>query len=289
MRRIFLTTVKRGEKKSITGFLYEINWKRGKAKKIAPILEPTIKKGFWNPRGGNRGGRGIKLFNNVLYVATATTIRKYDSKLNHIGTIRNNRFKGLHDILIDREGIIASSTAYDLIIKVDFSGKTIWEKRFHDKRLLKDSLHLNNICRINNEIYFLSNKKKGVYRVVVNNKKKLFRDINLQHPHDVVQISSSEIMVNNTTKQKLHIYNFKTGNFVRSINTRIYNIGTSKHFASPGWQRGLTHFFGDSYLVGTSPLTLFSVNIKSNKIGKIVKLDKSIAHCSYDICVTTGF
>jgi hypothetical protein len=289
MRRIFLTTVKRGEKKSITGFLYEIDWRQGKAKKIIPIPEPTIKDGFWNPRGGNRGGRGVKVFKNVLYVATATTIRKYDSKLNYIGTIQNDRFKGLHDILVDASGIIASATSYDLIIKVDFSGRTMWERRFNTKKRLADSLHLNSLWKFGKDLHFLSNKARGVFKVVGKNKKSVVVDRKLQTPHDIVRISPSEIMINNTPNQKLHIYNFKTGKFVRSIDTRIHNTRKSKHFSSAGWQRGLAHFFGNHYLVGTSPLTIFAVNVKTSKVGKIIRLDRNVAHCSYSICVTNKF
>jgi len=291
MRRVFLTTVKRGSNKELTGYLLELNWYEGTIKQKVAIPEPSIEKeGFWNPRGGNRGCRGIKHHNGFLYVATATTIRKLDRTLNLVQTITHPLFSGIHDILVDDEGITISCSLRDLILKVDFEGNTLW-KKFLGPYEDKDTMHINNLCVHQGNLLFLSCKNKQIYELNKNGScQLLIEDGGLGAPHDICSLPNGNIAVNNTQGQSVCIYSLEKHKRVRTISTNVHSTKhRSVHFARAGWQRGMTHFAGASYLVGTSPLTVFLLNLQTGKVDKIVKLSNNVAHCSYNICVTEDF
>ena len=69
--RVFATTVIRNSKThELSGQLIEIDWLTNKVIQRLPIPLDSSSP-LWNSRGGNRGGRGIFLHDETLYVATA--------------------------------------------------------------------------------------------------------------------------------------------------------------------------------------------------------------------------
>jgi hypothetical protein len=310
-KKLFLSTIKRGSQKhQITGHLFNLDPTTFHITKKVDIPEPTTKKGFWNPRGGNRGARGITVHNNILYVATATRIRKYDLNLNYLGEIQNKRFAGLHNIHANSSGIVALSTIHDLVVKVDYSGNTLWEWHGHKSKLLQktfkfaprkidyniynknnaamdnylkeDRLHLSGSCIHNNKLLILSGRKNFVVEIVAPNKENVYmHDRTLAAAHDIVWVNNL-MYVNNTRNQSISVYN--NGKHIKVINTKMYDA-TRKidQFATAGWQRGLHKYDNDHLLVGTSPLTVFLLNIRTGKIPHKWKLDNDIKHCSYSL------
>ena len=102
--RAFITTVLReSQDKGLTGYLYEVDWDNKAILKQIPIPIDSNAP-FWNARGGNRGGRGMVTHDGILYVATTTSILKFDRSLNLIGDIIDERFAGLHMLAKDEEG-----------------------------------------------------------------------------------------------------------------------------------------------------------------------------------------
>lgn len=319
--RVFAATVIReANDKDLTGYLMEIDWLSGKVIKKISIPATTYSQTFWNTRGGNRGGRGISIHNNVLYLATAVTIRKYDRDLNYLGEIANPKLSGIHDILAEDDGIWITSTLHDLIIKVDYEGNTLYEwygseskvlqkeldyesrklnlnlkspkdsyEESYDQYCREERLHINSICKYNNSIYTYALQKNALIKIDPVNDQVVLQDNNLKSAHNGIFTHDGNIIVNNTKKQTIRIYNSQNKKIIKEIDTQIFKNENSTQFATAGWQRGLHHVTDDIYIVGTSPATLFEVDIKNNIIGKIVTIDEDTKHCIHGLFTTNNF
>ena len=318
--KVFATSVIRCTKDSeLTGFLFEIDWLENRIKKKIPIPLNTTHP-FWNSRGGNRGGRGVVYHKGVLYVATAMSILMFDDSLHKIGELSHPHFGGLHEIFIDDEGIWVTSTLHDLIIKIDFNGSTIEEwfacdseilqKEFnfprrklnlnldfpadnfvnHYENYCKEEIfHLNSIYPHNNSLYFLSYRLNAFIRFKPEAKVILI-DKELGAPHNGMISPNNQVIINDTKNQCLRVYDLETGKRLQSLVTAVYGTReNSVQFASSGWQRGLFPVDDSIYLVGTSPATIFEVDLKKAVIGQVCQLDSDVRHCIHGLTVARGF
>ncbi|NVN97643.1 hypothetical protein HXX01_05490, partial [Candidatus Nomurabacteria bacterium] len=268
--RVFLSTVIRGDTNpEATGFLLEVDWA---AKKVINKLSIPIDSSnpFWNARGGNRGGRGISLHNGVLYVGTATSILKYDTNLNLIGSLDHPLLAGLHEMYAEEDGIWVTSTVHDLVMKISFDGEVLdqwwgsesialqqqlgysgrslnlgmdfsndnfvngYEQYCNDERL-----HLNTVWVNKGQVYVLACRKNAFIRIRPLPEKLIIKDDLLHSPHNGIITPDGEVLINNTSKQVLHVYDLSTGKLIRNIPTRIFHEDHSEQFAKAGWQRGL--------------------------------------------------
>lgn len=318
--RVIATTVIRGDSNpELTGYLFEIDWHVKSVKRKVPIPVNTSHP-FWNARGGNRGGRGVVFFNGVLFVATATSILKYDVDMKLIGTLDHKLFAGLHEMFVDSDGIWLTSTVHDLVLKIDFNGEIIdkwWgseseqlqsifnytsrnlnidmkfsEAKFaeeYDKYCKDERLHINTVWKHGDEVYVLSCWKQAFIRIRPMSEKIIVHDSSLMAPHNGIISDRGEILINNTMKQALNVYDLTTGQLLREIPTKIYDEHVSEQFAKSGWQRGLAHMQGSKYLVGTSPATIFEVDIDTGAIGHVLQLDNDVRHCIHGLAVVDNF
>ena len=294
----------------MTGCLFELHPSKFNVLKKIDIPEPSIQQGFWNPRGGNRGARGLTVYNNTLYVATATVIRKYDLNLNYLGEIKNKKLAGLHSIHADKHGILALSTLHDLVIKVDYSGNTLWQWHGHRSNLLQkkfkfnaraidfnvynknetimqqyinaDRLHFSGSCVHNNRIFVLSGKRGCIIEICSPTKDKIYlHDNTLNSAHDIVFIKDL-MYVNSTRNQNVHVY--RRNNHIKTIHSEIHKPRKKvNQFSTVGWQRGLCKYNESTLLVGTSPLTVFLLDVNTGKVKYKKKLDSDVKHCSYSL------
>lgn len=315
-RDVFVSTVIRGSKNpKVSGKLFYLKWPSGKIVSKCNIPATTKTAPFWNTRGGNRGGRGVFFHRNHVYVATAVTIRKYTKGLKFVKEIYNPKFCGLHEIWVDNSGIWAVSTVHDLIIKVDFNGKTLHEwvgssskvlqKRFkftprkqnltltfprdkyqlyYNKYANTERLHLNTVQVVNDKVYAFSCRKRVLVKILPKPDRIVMHDPGLISPHNCLFISKGRLLVNDTGQQQLKLYR-SNGKFLKTIPTKVVNVSTGVPFAIPGWQRGLAHLHSDHFIVGTSPFTLFEVKLSTGKIVHKLTLSNNITHCVHGLHV----
>lgn len=319
--RVFATTVIRGTKeREITGFLLEIDWVHNNVKKRIPIPLDTGHP-FWNSRGGNRGGRGIFVHNGILYVATALSVLKFDRDLNQVGEITHPYLAGLHEIYVDDDGIWLTATVHDLVVKIDFEGNVLDEWWGSESRVMqryfefssrdlnlaldfpeetfvseyeeycKDEIfHINTVWSQNGKVYAFSSNKRSLIKIRPKPEKVVLQDGQLRSPHNGILTPDNRIIVNDTKNQCIRVYDL-LGRRLKTLSTALGKrpIGGSMQFAQPGWQRGLSHVTDSIYLVGTSPATVFEVDIDKNIIGQVCRIDMDTRHCIHGLTVVTGF
>lgn len=318
--RIFTTTVIRGSKnRELTGFLFELDWQGNRIKERIPIPLDTGHP-FWNARGGNRGGRGVFIHNGTLYIATAMSVLMFDSKLKKIGELTHPYLAGLHEIYVDSEGIWLTSTVHDLVVKLNFSGNIIDEWWGSESKILqqkfgfssrklnlsldfaeeaftleyeryceKERLHANTVWPHNEEVYVLACRRKAFIRIRPDPERIVLQDKQLGAPHNGIVTPDGRIIINDTQNQCIRTYDLLSGKRLMTMSTAIYRSKNSKQFAKAGWQRGLAHVKDSVFLVGTSPATIFEVDIDRLTIGQICKIDTHVSHCVHGLAVIKDF
>jgi FkbM family methyltransferase len=314
--RVFISSVFREtENSKMSGFLIELEWPSGIIKKKISIPATTATKEFWSARGGNRGGRGLYYFDNEIYLATAISIRKYDMNLNLISEFTHPKLAGIHEISVDATGIWITSTLHDLLIKLNHKGELIKEwYGSEDKKLQKifnytsrslvldmnfkgkyaqeydnyardERLHLNSVQVVNNQVYSFANRIGAMIRVFPQPTSVEIHDRKLISAHNALILPDNKLIINNTENQSIAIFDLLNKNIKREISTKIFNTKSTGQFTNAGWQRGLANIDNDNYLVGSSPLSVFEVDINNGKIGKIVQLSQDIRHCVHGLLV----
>ena len=315
----FSSVLRCTQDKEITGYLYKICLSSGSIKKKRTIPIDSHHP-FWNKRGGNRGGRGVYIHDKKVYLATASQIIVYDLELNYLQDITHPYLAGLHEIIVDEEGIWCTSTIHDLIIKIDFNGKALksWFlsessylmenlaikkrklnlsfnfkkdvfEREYERYCEEERTHVNGICLNGNMLYALLCRQSAIVSMDLNTNEEtlVLQDPNLKSPHNVL-ILNDGIYVNNTLHQQVMHYGLQ-GNKITTYDTQLYNGALSAQFTDAGWQRGLAAINDTSLIVGTSPLTLFELNLQSGAIGNIIKIDSDVSHCVHGLfCMKDG-
>ncbi|MGB2963486.1 MAG: hypothetical protein WBB69_05820 [Anaerolineales bacterium] len=316
--RVFASSVIRGSQdQDLTGYLYEVDWLEEKAVKKIPIPIDT-KHPFWNARGGNRGGRGLFLKGDKLYIATAMSILVFDKQLNQLAEISHPYLADIHEIFIVEDGIWVTSTVHDMVVKIDFNGALLKEWRgdqsailqkkfgYHERNLnlsldfsrnsfeddfenyKKDEIfHINSVWVEGEDVYILSCWKNAFIRIFPKPEEIITIDNSLHHPHNGILSPAGTIIINDTKHQYLREYDLKSGKRLKTLSTPVFqqNIRGSSQFSRPGWQRGLVHVVDTIYLVGTSPATIFEVDIDRGLIGKILYLENNVSHSIHGLGV----
>ena len=318
--RVFATTVIRGsENPELTGFLLEIDWRANQVVRRVPIPLDTHHP-FWNARGGNRGGRGVFAFQGILYVATAMSVLLFDRELRQIGELTHPSLAGLHEIYVDASGIWLTATVHDLIVKLDFDGRVLDEWWGSESELLQDilgfsgrelnlqldfpketfsdayegycaeeRLHANTVWVQDDQVYVLACRKLALVRIRPEPEQIILVDERLKSPHNGILTPDGRVILNDTQHQAIRIYERQTGRPLRTIHTALGQRRRSRQFATAGWQRGLAHVSGPIYLVGSSPASVFEVDIERGLIGQVCAIERDVRHCIHGLTVTKDF
>ena len=320
-KRVFVTTILRNSQNDhMTGFLYELDWG---SREILHAIPLALTEGarFWNPRGANRGGRGMAVMDGTLLVGTAQRILKFDRQLNYVGAIENPNFASVHGLARDGDSIWATSGGHDMILNVDACGNTrrIWAG--HESRLLRrkfflprrelnigldfpesdfieafakysteELFHINALHLGETHVFALLPRVRSVIQLdrlgTEFNEQIVFTDPRLSLGHDLV-LWEDQFLVNDTHRQNVRIYS-RTGKLKKSLDTMLVPLAhRSRIFLSGGWQRGLAHFHDSVFLVGTSPATLFELDVRNNRIGQVMQIDSDINNSVHNILVTS--
>ena len=115
------------------GHIYDIDWDSGRIMRKLEVPPPKGERLLLalNPRGGARGGRGVRVVGDEVYVANDNLILKYDLDWNERGLISHQLLTRIHEIDVVHDGIWVASTGNDLAVKLDFSGRVlrVWSPR----------------------------------------------------------------------------------------------------------------------------------------------------------------
>lgn len=125
--RVILTTVIRHSEigAQVTGRIIELAWPDATILRSRPAPDPMHPLSNPNPRGGLRGGRGVKVWDGHYYIANYDTVFVYDSSWRLRNRISHPLAADIHEIDVDPQGIWLSCSSHDLALKLSFDGAQI--------------------------------------------------------------------------------------------------------------------------------------------------------------------
>lgn len=73
----------------------------------------------WEGRGGDRGLRGIGFWRDRIIIAASDEVFFFDQSFNRLGSVRNDYLGLCHEIWVDGDRLLLTSTAFDSILEYD--------------------------------------------------------------------------------------------------------------------------------------------------------------------------
>jgi len=125
-RCVYFTTVNRGASVERGGEFVCLDWdtKTVRAKTAIFPASPTLRDP--NPRGNTRGGRGVAVVGEELYVASYHTLHIFGRNLERRRDLTHGLFAGLHELHYTGNGSLwVSATAIDAALEIDVASGRI--------------------------------------------------------------------------------------------------------------------------------------------------------------------
>jgi hypothetical protein len=268
--KVFVSTVLRGAPIERGGELLVLDWDKKKVLGRTFVAPPAPTVSDTNTRGGFRGGRGIVVLPDELFVATYHTLLGYTWDLKPTRHISHHNFSGLHELKLVPDGIWASSTPLGAVIKVGLDGQPLAEwwahddpviqQEFHapvltidkkaDNRLAvvedasKSKLHLNNVEFHNGRVYISLNKHGAVVRLFPT-------EIIAHRPefkgcHNGLVTAGEELLLNDSHHHTVIVFDLHTGAIKRTINladfAEVQKLLAASRYKNVPWHIRLRNF-----------------------------------------------
>ncbi len=125
-RLLITTTCRKANYNEPSGHLYVFDLERNEIIQKGSIIEPPYRDVDPNPRGGFRGGKGIAIHEDQIFLANTAGIFCFDQRWDLIKVISHPSCSGIHDILFDKEkNLWVTSARNDILFKFDLDGNIL--------------------------------------------------------------------------------------------------------------------------------------------------------------------
>ena len=272
--RVLVTTQHRLAKPDEShGRLLELDWDRGRV--LRRIDAPPLWSHFGGrSRGGRRGLRGITFFKGLIWVASCDVVYGLDPRsLEPECCVSHPYMAHIHEIEAAPEGIWMTSTGGNGVFLIDDTQTVLNEAwlgdppaadlRFHLEQW-RDEHHLNSVYLADDVVYAYALRSGRVFRM---------------HPGPVTPVLQLEKGCHNVANTKHGWYrNVSRESVVRlgDREIRLPRRGRSGQFTQPGWLRGMAWLSDHRILVGSSPATVFEIDLDDMRIVKEVRLESDV-------------
>ena len=117
--RVVLSSVVRSSHQGEShGGVYLADFATKSVEQVLDWGDPSIS---WEGRGADRGLRGIAFHGERVYLAASDEIFVYDRHFQMQGSFRNAYLKHCHEITVDRDRLLVTSTGFDSILEYDLA------------------------------------------------------------------------------------------------------------------------------------------------------------------------
>jgi hypothetical protein len=108
-----------------SGFLRIMDLVNARVVATSPVPESSHRADDPNPRGGVRGAKGIGVAGGRFVLANSDTLFLYDEDWRRTGEITHPWLGGIHDVLVEPDGIWVTAANADLLIRVSWGGEVL--------------------------------------------------------------------------------------------------------------------------------------------------------------------
>ena len=121
-----------------SAFLRVVDLESGSVLLTTRVPESSFRAADPNPRGGQRGGRGVSAHGGRLVVANAERLYVLDTSWRLVDELSHPLAADIHDVLAEGQGIWVASTACDALVLLGWDGeaKDVWTYR-QDRGLVR--------------------------------------------------------------------------------------------------------------------------------------------------------
>jgi outer membrane protein assembly factor BamB len=277
-----------------------------------------------NPRGGQRGGRGLSVYGGRLVVANAERLFVLDTSWRLVDELSHPLAGDIHDVLAEERGVWVASTACDALVLLDWDGeaKDVWTYR-SDRGLVRqlglprralppfdanadyrdprnrsdedDSAHLNSVVRDGDRLLVMLGQIHGrtektwqdAWSAVV----ELALDGKpLAKARASVLCRRDGLVVPNHNVARLGglvVFNDSNGNRLVAVDPRTGETRCSVEIpGDPPYARGLAPLGDGRWLVGSQrPLAVHAVDLARGEVVQTWAFDAPEDESVYAVCL----
>ncbi|MBN1224489.1 MAG: hypothetical protein JXB23_14670 [Candidatus Aminicenantes bacterium] len=322
---VYFDTVRRKRPVKEGGELVKLDWSTKEVLNKIPVYptDPDIVDDP-NPRGNSRGGKGIVISGDTLYVGSYHTILAYDSGLNLQRRITNNLFVGIHEMCLSGDDIWVSSTAVDCALLVDREGRTIkswWPREepllqrshgffpmdidknadnrirhIHAELSKKEShTHLNGVVCFGGRVYALLNRP-GLVVQIEPEIKVVLEDEKICGSHSPVVVEGgSQIALCSSFEKTILFYDIQKGRLAKEIPLLDFDVVAKLHRDFPDqpfnksiFVRGMEVIDSRRILAGISPASILEIDVYRKELLDFYQYSSDVGDAVHGLAHTRG-
>jgi hypothetical protein len=126
MKRVMISTTGRHKSpNAASGHYYIVEIETFQVVQRSEIIEPPYREFDTNPRGGVRGGKGLWIQRDKIFLSNSSAIFIYDRNWKPLTTISHPTLGGIHDLCVQGNTIWVTSSRNDLLLSFDFEGNLL--------------------------------------------------------------------------------------------------------------------------------------------------------------------
>ena len=123
----------------VSAFVRVLDLEQERVTFVAPVPESDWRADDPNPRGGQRGARGVSVHGDRLVLANAERLFVFDSSWRLVGNLTHLLTADVHEVLAEERGIWVTAAGCDLLLQLDWAGQLQdWWSFRADRRLVKE-------------------------------------------------------------------------------------------------------------------------------------------------------
>ncbi|MCC6143478.1 MAG: hypothetical protein IT368_06700 [Candidatus Hydrogenedentes bacterium] len=119
---IATTVVRHSLASEPSGFVYTIDAETKQITGRSPIVEPPHRDRDPNTTGGLRGGRGLFVLGDEIFIANNSAVYRYDKHWNLLSTISHPLCANVHDVAVRGDSMWMTCSGNDLLLELDLQG-----------------------------------------------------------------------------------------------------------------------------------------------------------------------
>jgi len=286
-----------------------------------PVPESLFRAHDPNPRGGQRGGRGVSVHDGRLVVANAERLFVLDTSWRLVDELSHPLAADIHDVLAEERGIWVTSTACDALLLLGWDGeaKGVWTYRT-DRRLVKrlglrrlprfdpdfdyrdprnrggddDLAHLSSVVRDGDRLLVMLGRMEGRTEETRQDAWSAVVEIEKGMRLDRVRASllcrhHAPLVPNHNAEQANGLVVLNDSNANRLVALDPKTGVTRRSVAIPGnppYARGLARLPGGQWLVGSQrPLAVYEVDLDREEVVGEYVFDAREEESVYAVCL----
>jgi hypothetical protein len=308
-RRVVITSnVRLAPSDQTGGYVRVLDLDRGRVSFVSPVPESIYREVDPNPRGGQRGGRGVSVHGGRLVVANAERLFVLDTSWRLVGELTHPLAADIHDVLAEERGIwVASTWRQDrgLVKKLGLPRRGLPrfepELDYRDPRNRRgedDLAHMSSVVREDDRLLVMLGRIAGRTEATWEDAWSAVVEL-AEHGKPLAKARASVLCRRNglvvpnhnvARSEGLVVFNDSNANRLVAVDPRTNEERLSVAIpGDPPYARGLARIGPDRWLVGSQrPLAVHDVDLRRGEVVSSHVFEAPEDESVYAVCLLPG-